>query len=177
MQAQLHNMTPGNPEDIHQSANDRLKQAAAYGEIEPVWAQLRWGGVPWHHGEGTSVGEQYGIDAPKLKQRFPQFAHLFGGTLEAGKTPYGLYLKEPPTVRATDECTLRLGLSVFDENGYWRCLFPNSLVPVLFLRYKEDVPLILTKEDLVQKFADSPVVDLGVRGKYFRTYSDYLANK
>lgn len=106
--------------------------------------------------------------------------NAFGGTL--GDTPFGLYSYRSPSPRKYNECMRKDGESVWDSEGYWRCLFPNSQIPNKFLNYKKNqlAGHILTKEDFHEAIQENPgadkdgVIDLGPKGMFFREFSRYL---
>lgn len=74
------------------------------------------------------------------------------------------------------------GESVWDQEGYWRCLFPNSQIPNKILNYKKNhlAGHILTKEDFSEALQENPsadqngVIDLGPKGIFFREFNRYL---
>lgn len=94
-----------------------------------------------------------------------------------GQTPFGFYSYQAPSSRSYHECLQKNGETVWDSEGYWRCLFPNAEVPNLILA-KKDSNQILTKEDFNNAAAHANVqdgvYDLGAKGTYFKQFTDYL---
>jgi hypothetical protein len=94
-----------------------------------------------------------------------------------GQTPFGFYSYQAPTSRYYHDCLQKNGESVWDSEGYWRCLFPNAEVPNLILA-KKNSNQILTKEDFNNAAAHANVqdgvYDLGAKGTYFKQFTDYL---
>lgn len=97
-------------------------------------------------------------------------------------TPYGYHAFSLPSIRAYNDCRDKKGESVWDTQGYWHCLFPNSQVPFGYLQYKKNhlEGKILTKEDFQSEIArrnadpNANVIDLGEKGTYFRRFDDFL---
>ncbi|ODV79427.1 uncharacterized protein CANTADRAFT_30118, partial [Suhomyces tanzawaensis NRRL Y-17324] len=110
------------------------------------------------------------------------FHDNFHGSFRNGKTPFGYYSHKSPSIRSYNDCMTKNGESIWDSKGYWRCLFPNSEVPVEYLRYKnENFPeRILTKEDFNSAIKTASaqekdgVIDLGEKGTYFRRLEDLM---
>lgn len=105
--------------------------------------------------------------------------NVFGST--GGRTPYGIYSHKGPSTREYNDCLRKDGTSVWDSEGYWRCLFPNSEVPVRLLEYKKNhlAGQILTKEDFEDAQQGYPpnddgVIDLGPKGVFFKQFNEYL---
>lgn len=105
--------------------------------------------------------------------------NVFGTS--GGRTPYGIYSYRGPSTREYNDCLRKDGTSVWDSEGYWRCLFPNSEVPARLLDYKKShlAGQILTKEDFddaVQEYPpkDDGVFDLGAKGVFFKQYDQFL---
>lgn len=100
----------------------------------------------------------------------------------SGRTPFGLYAYKTPSTQLYNDCVTKNGESVWDSQGYWRCLFPNLEIPLDFLKYKSEKlsSEILTKEDLnlaIQLNGVNPnslTLDLNKQGLYFRKFDDYL---
>lgn len=94
-----------------------------------------------------------------------------------GKTPFGYYAYHAPSSRYYNDCLNKNGESVWDSEGYWRCLFPNSEVPNRVLADRNSSE-ILTKEDFNNAAAHANVkdgvYDLGAKGVYFKQFTDYL---
>lgn len=95
------------------------------------------------------------------------------------RTPFGIRSHGQPSVREYNDCLRKDGESLWDSNGYWRCLFPNKEVPVALLDYKKAhlSNEILTKEDFTDAAKESSgknVVDLGPKGVFFKQFNDYL---
>lgn len=105
---------------------------------------------------------------------------VFGGS--SGDTPFGLYSYRSPSARKYNECMRKDGESVWDTEGYWRCLFPNREIPNKLLNYKKNhlAGHILTKEDFKQAIEEhsgadkNGVIDLGPKGMFFREFNGYL---
>ncbi|GBL49749.1 hypothetical_protein [Candidozyma auris] len=106
--------------------------------------------------------------------------NVFGGA--SGDSPFGLYSYKSPSIRKYNECMRKDGESVWDQEGYWRCLFPNSQIPNKILNYKKNhlAGHILTKEDFSEALQENPsadqngVIDLGPKGIFFREFNRYL---
>lgn len=90
-----------------------------------------------------------------------------------------------PTVSAYNRCVKKGGESVWDSNGFWRCLFPNSEFPESFLDYKKQHLLkeIITKDDFENALVENGIkdsvelsnkIDFGKKGIFFREFSHYL---
>lgn len=111
---------------------------------------------------------------------FPLF-NAFGGF---GDTPFGLHSYSSPSARKYNECMRKDGESLWDSEGNWRCLFPNSEVANKFLEYKRShlANQILTKEDLQDAINENPgadskatgMYDLGPKGIFFKEFNAYL---
>lgn len=150
----------------------------------------------------TLVNEQQQQQVQQQTETFPIFdefdwehriVHPFfsGRTRKSGKTPFGYYSKSPNSTIYKD-CLERNGESVWDSDGYWRCLFPNAQVPPSFLKIKENrfPDKILTKEDFFEavkvaksvpedvgasvQVQSSGVFNFGSKGIFFKELSDYL---
>ncbi len=115
---------------------------------------------------------------------FLQFGQ-FSGSFKSGSTPFGYYVYHGPSIRNYNECLTKNGKSVWDDQGYWRCLFPNSEVPVELLNFKKKYlkDEILTKEDFMSamrknsaldNFQGDGMVDLKEHGRFFDSYDKYL---
>lgn len=98
-----------------------------------------------------------------------------------GRTPFGIYSYKGPSTRQYNDCLRKDGTSVWDAEGYWRCLFPNREVPARLLDFKKNqlAGQILTKEDFDEalreaKPLDDGVIDLGPKGIFFRHFNDFL---
>lgn len=102
-----------------------------------------------------------------------------------GTTPFGYRAFKGPSIRQYHNCLDKQGKSIWDEQGYWRCLFPESEVPVRLLDYKKQHlgDAILTKEDFFNHMnqlgenEEKPVIDLKEQGKWFNRFEDYLGWK
>jgi archaellum component FlaC len=111
-----------------------------------------------------------------------RFSDMFAGAFRSGKTPFGYYAFKTPSTRVYNDCLTKKGESIWDSQGYWRCLFPNSEVPLELLKYKaEKLPQeILTKEDLQNEInlrgvdGSADTIDLGEKGHFFRKFDEYL---
>lgn len=80
----------------------------------------------------------------------------------------GLYNYTTPTDIQFAQCMDSQGLSVWDANGWWRCLFPKNIIQQNLPNLQDaESAMILTKEkvenDLTHKF-----------GLYFSDYTKYL---
>ncbi|KAK6462428.1 hypothetical protein DFJ63DRAFT_154434 [Scheffersomyces coipomensis] len=108
--------------------------------------------------------------------------NFFHGNYSSGKSPFGYYSYKTPSIRYYNNCINKDGESVWDSRGYWRCLFPNSEVPVELLNYKQEKlsDKILTKEDFRNAIQEKGIsetngaIDLGEKGVYFKKFEDYL---
>lgn len=106
--------------------------------------------------------------------------NVFGGA--SGATPFGIYSYRSPSTREYNDCLKKDGESVWDSEGYWRCLFPNREVPNRILDYKKSqlAGHILTKEDFHEALEENQntvkdgVIDLGAQGTYFTQFNDFL---
>ncbi|CAH6719695.1 hypothetical protein CLIB1444_02S14444 [[Candida] jaroonii] len=75
-----------------------------------------------------------------------------------------------PSVRKYNECLDKKGLSVWDSKGYWRCLFPQAIIP-------KGVNGVLTKEVFEDSIRDKSYdgkYDLGEKGIYFKNFEDLM---
>lgn len=148
---------------------------------DPDWNQVKNQGIPYNRIEGNVAYGLNGVD-PWVRQAFKKFSDLFLGNAAQGKTPFGFYSKVNPGVKAYDECNLKNGASLWDDYGYWRCLFPNSAVPDDVLKVKNQVypQEVLTKDDFVSackkenKDPKANEVDLGSKGYWFNLYDSLL---
>lgn len=118
-----------------------------------------------------------------FQSAFGKEGEEFMGGFSRGKTPFGYFSFGNPSTRAYNDCLDKQGQSVWDSNGYWRCLFPQREVEVKYLNYKDRyLPgQILTKEDLEKAAADEGIslkdsspIDLGDKGKFFTKFDDFL---
>lgn len=100
-----------------------------------------------------------------------------------GRTPFGMYSSNAPSSRDYNDCIDKEGLSIWELNGYWRCLFPNHEVPLDLLKYKnKHLPdKILTREDYEKALVDANktdyqggAIDLGPKGTFFLQFEDLL---
>ncbi|GEQ71350.1 hypothetical protein JCM33374_g5033 [Metschnikowia sp. JCM 33374] len=98
-----------------------------------------------------------------------------------GVTPFGLFAHQGPSPKQYNTCVKKDGVSLWDTDGYWRCLFPNSQIPSNFLEYKKKhlADQIVTKDDFEEKaLSASPsqdgAIDLGKQGTFFRQFGDFL---
>lgn len=73
----------------------------------------------------------------------------------------GYWAYPSPSSEVYDACKEKSGLSVWDEQGYWRCLFPRSQIPV------EKLGKVLTKEDVLQDVNNE-------KGLFFQDFNKYL---
>lgn len=120
------------------------------------------------------------VESPFGSFRSPfDMLNVFGSS--GGRTPFGIYSYKGPSTREYNDCLRKDGVSVWDSEGYWRCLFPNSEVPARLLDYKKNhlAGQILTKEDFldaVREFKPSgeEVIDLGPKGLFFKQFNGFL---
>lgn len=121
------------------------------------------------------------LDRPiSMPFRMPfDLLNVFGTS--GGRTPFGIYSYKGPSTREYNDCLRKDGTSVWDSEGYWRCLFPNSEVPSRLLDYKKHqlAGQILTKEDFEEalqeyKPKDDGTIDLGPKGVFFKQFNDFL---
>ncbi|CCE64626.1 hypothetical protein TPHA_0I01200 [Tetrapisispora phaffii CBS 4417] len=87
----------------------------------------------------------------------------------------GLYSFTAPTTEQYSSCMETNGLSVWDSNGWWRCLFPRSTIERNIEKknlqnsiYGEQKNAILSKEDVLSD------VDHKKYGIFFQEYTDLL---
>ncbi|OBA23315.1 hypothetical protein METBIDRAFT_80774 [Metschnikowia bicuspidata var. bicuspidata NRRL YB-4993] len=99
----------------------------------------------------------------------------------SGVTPYGMFAYQGPTPKEFNTCMKKEGVSLWDADGYWRCLFPNSKIPANFLEYrkKQLADEIVTKEDFEEQALLAPpnkdgAINLGPKGVFFRQFNDLL---
>lgn len=100
------------------------------------------------------------------------------------RSPFGYAYRGKPSIRAYSDCIDKKGESVYDTKGKWRCLFPNSEIPVEYLNFKEkNFPnAILTKEDFEKSVKESDsadigkdgVYDFGEKGIFFKKFDDLM---
>lgn len=90
-------------------------------------------------------------------------------------SPFGLSSYTTPSAAQYHECSKKEGLSLWDLNGLWRCLFPAKNVPADILASKPS-DVIATKEDFESRSSGSVSgpIDLGPLGTFFRHYEDLL---
>ncbi|EGW34350.1 uncharacterized protein SPAPADRAFT_59761 [Spathaspora passalidarum NRRL Y-27907] len=104
------------------------------------------------------------------------------GSFRDGRTPFGYYAYKGPSMRQYHNCLEKNGKSIWDDKGYWRCLFPNGEIPVDMLNYKKKYLYgeILTKEDFYDAMKElsvnekEPTIDLREKGTFFNKFDDYL---
>lgn len=95
---------------------------------------------------------------------------------------FGLISYNTPSIRNFNDCRDKNGQQLWDSNGYWRCLFPNSEIPNKLLELKQQhfSNQILTKEDFeneLQAFnysKSSGQYDFGEKGIFFKQYEDFM---
>lgn len=106
----------------------------------------------------------------------------WGDFFGRGRSPFG-HSHKSPSIRSYNDCLTKNGESVWDSKGYWRCLFPNSEIPIGILKYKNEHygDKILTKEDFEsavdEKYTTKPangVYDLGEKGVFFKQFEDLM---
>lgn len=86
----------------------------------------------------------------------------------------GLYNYKIPTEPQFAQCDKVNGLSLWDRNGWWQCLFPQEVVRERLQKVYNDVEQIdldrfVTREKIEQNSS--------VLGKYFNDYTKYLVWK
>lgn len=89
---------------------------------------------------------------------------------EDSRPPVGLK-SHKPSARKYNECLDKKGLSVWDSKGYWRCLFPQAIIPA------EMTERVLTKEafeDLIRDKSYDGKYDLGEKGVFFKNFEDLM---
>ncbi|KAG7787222.1 hypothetical protein KL910_003884 [Ogataea haglerorum] len=79
------------------------------------------------------------------------------------ETPYGLWAYPIPSAKLYSRCQEMNGLSVWDTNGAWRCLFPRASIP-------DDFGSALAREDVENDSSHQ-------KGLFFQQYTDYLGFK
>ncbi|CAK7896413.1 hypothetical protein CAAN1_04S07206 [[Candida] anglica] len=129
------------------------------------------------HLKGFFDGDSQGSITPSFG-----FGDFFGPSWKRGRTPFGYYSLKNPNERSYRDCMAKDGQSVWDSNGYWRCLFPNAVVPPDYLKLKNEQysEEILTKDDYLDAInangidPNSSKVDLGTKGLFFNQFTDYL---
>lgn len=132
--------------------------------------------------EDVARGAGFGAFRGFWQSAFGNEGDNFSGGFSSGKTPFGYFSYGNPSIRAYNDCMDKQGQSVWDSNGYWRCLFPQREVEIKYLNYKDKyLPgQILTKEDLERAANDHGVstsdskIDLGHKGTFFSKYDDFL---
>lgn len=109
------------------------------------------------------------------------FDFFKGFTESSGVTPFGLFAYQGPSPKEYNTCMKKNGVSLWDNDGYWRCLFPNSQVPAKFLEYKRKhlTGQIVTKDDFEKDARSSQAnkdgaIDLGPKGVFFKLFNDLL---
>ncbi|KAI5951146.1 hypothetical protein KGF54_004220 [Candida jiufengensis] len=125
--------------------------------------------------KNSSIGSSF-------KEFFENSPFLQNAHLKFGATPFGYRSYKGPSIRQYHDCLDKQGKTVWDDQGYWRCLFPESTVPVDLLKFKSNYfkDSIITKEDFMnemQKLGENEknsVIDLKSNGKFFNKYEDYL---
>lgn len=139
-------------------------------------------GNPWQHRSWLDLYPESDFSI-SFSPLFGGLSDLLDGSRKSGRTPFGLFALNNPPIGYYSECINRKGESLWDSQGYWRCLFPNSDVSKEFLRYKSErhPNKVFTKDDLDQAMRDTGgatenngVIDLGSKGKFFRQFTDYL---
>ncbi|KAI3404860.2 hypothetical protein KGF56_002377 [Candida oxycetoniae] len=108
-----------------------------------------------------------------------------GEPLKLSSFPFGYRAYKGPSIRQYHDCLDKQGKSIWDEKGYWRCLFPASEFSTRLLDFKKNYlqDSIITKEDFFEKMKqvgeteDKPIIDLQDQGKFFNKYEDYLGWK
>lgn len=139
-------------------------------------------GIMNRNNENWEFPSFYDSHPPEFFANGHNFKDLFGGSFKRGKTPYGLYSHRTPSIRNYNDCSEKNGESVWDSKGYWRCLFPNSLVPNEMLNYKDQHLRgeILTKEDFEAELKQRNLtrtdkqLDFGEKGVFFKQFEDFM---
>ncbi|CCG20631.1 hypothetical protein CORT_0A02400 [Candida orthopsilosis Co 90-125] len=100
-----------------------------------------------------------------------------------GSTPFGYRAYKGPSTRQYNDCLDKRGKALWDDQGYWRCLFPEAEVPVDVLDFKKKYfgDAVVSKEDFFKYMNElganenSKAIDLKDKGTFFNTYEDYLS--
>lgn len=141
------------PYEVRDKVEDLLDSCSPWGHSHRPWGANSW-------------GENYG------------WGDFFG----RGRSPFG-YSHKSPSIRSYNDCLTKNGESVWDSKGHWRCLFPDSEIPIRILKYKNEHygDKILTKEDFEsavnEKYTAKPengVYDLGEKGVFFKQFEDLM---
>ncbi|OWB75837.1 hypothetical protein B5S31_g5878 [[Candida] boidinii] len=111
------------------------------------------------------------------------FLSKFSNRYRSYSNEFGLWAYPTPSTSMYMKCKQINGSSVWDENGYWRCLFPRAKINPLLDSNSNDnddhhgkvhghrknyFNQLITKEDLEEN--NDNVKDL----KFFNNYTDYL---
>ncbi|KAI5963676.1 uncharacterized protein KGF55_002556 [Candida pseudojiufengensis] len=120
-----------------------------------------------------------------FKEFFKNSPFFQNAHLKFGATPFGYRSYKGPSIRQYHDCLDKHGKSIWDDQGYWRCLFPESTIPIDLLKFKNEYfkDQIITKEDFMNQMHQlgesekNPIVDLQKNGKFFNKYEDYLSWK
>ncbi|ODV93505.1 hypothetical protein PACTADRAFT_36118 [Pachysolen tannophilus NRRL Y-2460] len=78
-----------------------------------------------------------------------------------GDQSTGYWAYPSPSAETYEACKKKDGLSVWNENGYWRCLFPRAIIP------PEKLNSTLTKEDVLEDKNNE-------KGLFFQDFNKYL---
>lgn len=122
----------------------------------------KWGNLEW----GQETVDQF-FNRPYQSHAAESERPRFGFF---GRSPFGLFSVSGPSVRQYNECAKKKGVSVWDTEGRWRCLFPSSEVP------PENRGQVLTKEAFEEaaRGSNDQGVTVGDQGRFFRQFTDYL---
>ncbi|ODV61646.1 Mpm1p ASCRUDRAFT_24161, partial [Ascoidea rubescens DSM 1968] len=77
-----------------------------------------------------------------------------------GGNNLGLWAYPIPSTNIYNVCKEKSGLSVWDEKGVWRCLFPKAIIP--------ETEFAVSKEDVLSNTYDNN------KYKFFQDYTKYL---
>lgn len=89
--------------------------------------------------------------------------------LRHGNDIMGLYRFKTPSATQYTQCTELGGLSVWDTEGWWKCLFPEA-VALKHLNNSGDISQVLTREKVESDHSHR-------YGLFFRDYTGYLSWK
>lgn len=113
--------------------------------------------------DGSSIDEVF----DRAIEKHGHFFGPFGGEKPWNHFRNNLWAYPVPSVRKYDACMAKEGLSVWDKDGVWRCLFPKAGLP---LRDDERNNNTVTKEDYLDNINDA-------RSNFFENFNDLLGWK
>ncbi|CAI5756153.1 unnamed protein product [Candida verbasci] len=124
------------------------------------------------------------------KYNYPSFYRSTFDVLQNFSPQDGLkllnyYNHKSPTITQYHKCLDSNGISIWDEFGFWRCLFPQSNLNNDLLNFKNQYfkDKILTKEDFLNKVKqleineNDKIIDLEKSGKWFKSFDEFLKFK